>query len=247
MLNGKLRIALLISGGGTTAREILRACKDGRLPHVEPALVIASKPEAGGVQKVLAEDMAEKDVVVIRPERGNPGSPKFGEAILKACRERGVQFIGQYGWLPITPSNVLVEYENMIVNQHPGPLDPANPGMDFGGAGMYGRRVHCARLLFVRRVKRDFWTEAVTHHVTTEVDRGRVINSARVEILPNDDVISLQERVLPIEHQVQIETLRMFSEGQVKEVHREQPLIARYELGYLEEAKKTAITLWPNG
>jgi phosphoribosylglycinamide formyltransferase-1 len=247
MLNGKLRIAMLISGGGTTAREILRACKDGRLPHVEPVLVIASKPEAGGIQKALAEGIAEKDVIVIRPERGNPGSPKFGEAILKACREREVQFIGQYGWLPITPDNVIRAYDSMIVNQHPGPLDSDNPGMDFGGPGMYGRRVHCARLLFVRRVKRDFWTEAVTHHVTTEVDRGRVINSARVEILPNDDVISLQERVLPIEHQVQIETLRLYSEGQFLQIRQVRPLIASFELRYLDEAKKTAITLWPNG
>jgi phosphoribosylglycinamide formyltransferase-1 len=247
MLNGKLRIALLISGGGTTAREILRACKDGRLPHVEPALVIASKPDAGGIQKAMTEGMDAKDVIVIRPERGSPGSPKFGEAILKACREREVQFIGQYGWLPITPFNVLVEYEKMIVNQHPGPLDPANPGMDFGGAGMYGRRVHCARLYFVRVVQRDFWTEAVVHRVVYYVDQGPLLHVARVNILEKDDVVSLQERVLPVEHRVTIEVLRMFSEGQVKEIRREKPLIARYELGYLDEAKKIAIALWPNG
>lgn len=247
MLNGKLRIALLISGGGTTAREILRACKVGRLPHVEPALVIASKPEAGGIQKALAEGMDTKDVIVIRPERGNPGSPKFGDAILKACREREVQFIGQYGWLPVTPPNVIEAYRDMIVNQHPGPLDPARPGMDFGGPGMYGRRVHCARLYFVRLVGRDFWTEAVVHRVTPEVDRGAVLNAARVEILPKDDVISLQERVLPVEHQGTIDALGRFSESQVTEIQREKPLIARHELGYLDEAKKIAIALWPNG
>lgn len=248
MLNGKLRIALLISGGGTTAREILRACKDGRLPHVEPALVIASKPEAGGIQKALAEGMSDKSVVVIRPKRGCPGSPEFGEAILAECRKRGVDFIGQYGWLPMTPANVIEVYQGKIVNQHPGPLDPERPsGFDFGGDGMYGRRVHCARLYFVRKVLGDYWTEAVSHRATCKLDRGAVINSARVEILPTDDVISLQERVLPVEHKVSVDALRMFSEGTINEISRAEPLIHSSMLGILKEAKRVAITLWPTG
>lgn len=247
MLNGKLRIALLIYGGGTTAREILCACKDGRLSHVQPVLVVASKPTAGGIQKALAEGMFDKDIVVIRPKRNCPASLEFGEAILAECRKREVQFVGQYGWLPFTPGNVIEAYQDMIVNQHPGPLDPANPGMDFGGPGMYGRRVHCARLFFVRQVKRDLWTEAVSHRVTDDVDGGAVLNVVKVEILPTDDVVSLQERVLPIEHGVSVEVLRMFSEGTVKEVQRPEPLIARYELGILDEAKKIAIMLWPTG
>ncbi len=247
MINGLLRVALLISGGGTTAREILRACKDGRLPHVDPVLLIASKPEAGGIQKALAEGMSDKNIVVIRPKRGCPGSPEFGEAILAECRKRGVDFIGQYGWLPVTPSNVIEAYKDMIVNQHPGPLDPANPGMDFGGSGMYGRRVHCARLYFVRKVIGDYWTEAVSHRVVTELDRGAVLNSARIEIRPTDDVVSLQETLLPIEHQVQIATLRMFSEGTVKEVRRDEPLIRKAMFNILKEAKQVAITLWPQG
>ncbi|MHB8830892.1 MAG: phosphoribosylglycinamide formyltransferase [Patescibacteria group bacterium] len=248
MMNGKLRVALLISGGGTTAREILRGCQDGRLPHVHPTLVIASKPDAGGIQKALAEGMSDEDIVVIRPKRGCPGSPEFGEAILAECRKRGVDFIGQYGWLPMTPSNVIDAYQNMIVNQHPGPLDPERPsGFDFGGDGMYGRRVHCARLYFVRKTAGNFWTEAVSHRATCKLDRGAVINSARVEILPTDDVISLQERVLPVEHGVSVEALRMFSEGTVKEIQRAEPLIHRAMFGTLKEAKRLAIMFWPQG
>ncbi|MDD5726824.1 MAG: formyltransferase family protein [Patescibacteria group bacterium] len=248
MLNGLLRVALLISGGGTTAREILRACKDGRLPHVHPTLMIASKPDAGGIQKALAEGMSDKDIVVIRPKRGCPGSPEFGEAILAECRKRDVDFVGQYGWLPVTPGNVIEAYQDMIVNQHPGPLDPERPpGFDFGGDGMYGRRVHCARLYFVRKVIGDYWTEAVSHRVVTKLDRGAVVNSARIEILPTDDVVSLQESVLPIEHSVQVGTLRMFSEGTVKEIRRDEPLIHRAMFGTLKEAKRLAIMLWPQG
>ncbi|MFA6099973.1 MAG: hypothetical protein WC750_03795 [Patescibacteria group bacterium] len=247
MLNGKLRIGLFVSGGGTTALDIYRACHDGRLPHVHPALMIASKV-CGAIQKALEAGMSDKDIVVIRPKRGCPGSPEFGEAILKACHDHGVDFIGQYGWLPMTPENVIETYQNMIVNQHPGPLDPERPsGFDFGGDGMYGRRVHCARLYFARSIRDEFWTEAVSHRATKKLDRGAVVNSARVEILPTDDVISLQERVLPVEHRVSVEALRMFSEGTVKEVRRQEPLVIKSELGILKEAKRIAITLWPNG
>lgn len=247
MLNGKLRIGLFVSGGGTTARKILDECNDGRLPHVHPALMIASKV-CGGIQKALEAGMSDKDIAVIRPKRGCPASPEFGEAILAECRKRGVDFIGQHGWLPFTPDNVIEAYQGMIVNQHPGPLDPDRPsGFDFGGNGMYGRRVHCARLYFVRKVQRDFWTEAVSHRVVKKVDRGAVLNLATVAICPEDDVISLQERVLPVEHRVQIETLRMFSEGSVLEIQRHEPLVPDYELGILDEAKRIAITLWPHG
>jgi len=247
MLNGKLRIGLFASGGGTTARKIFDECNAGRLPHVHPALMIASKV-CGAIQKALEAGMSDKDIVVIRPKRGCPGSPEFGEAILAECRKRGVDFIGQYGWLPVTPDNVIEAYKDSIVNQHPGPLDPYRPsGFDFGGEGMYGRRVHCARLYFVRSIRDEFWTEAVSHRVTKKVDRGAVINSARIEILPTDDVISLQERVLPIEHKVSVEALRMFSEGTVKEVRRQEPLVIKSECGILKEAKRIAITLWPQG
>ncbi len=133
MKNSSLRIALLISGGGTTMREILRATKDGRLPHVIPALMIASREDASGIEKAHEEGMADRNIVVLKPKAfGSPSA--FGAAIISACRNRGVDLVGQYGWLPLTPPNVIEAYENMIVNQHPGPLDPGRP--DFGGEGM---------------------------------------------------------------------------------------------------------------
>ena len=145
------RLALLISGGGTTAQAIIRACKVGRI-LVTPALVISSTKEAGGIQKALDEGIALEDVVVIsRREYGN--SERFGEAILKACKQRGINVIGQYGWMVKTPPNVIAAFSQRMINQHPGPLDPGRP--DFGGRGMYGKRVHCARLFFVQRVGRD--------------------------------------------------------------------------------------------
>lgn len=57
-----------------------------------------------------------------------------------------------------------------MINQHGGPLDPGRP--DFGGRGMYGRRIHCARLYFVRATQRGFFTEATAQRVALQYDRG---------------------------------------------------------------------------
>src|SRR3989338_4157665 len=134
-----LRLAMLISGGGTTAAAIIKACRDGLLSGIEPVLVIASKQNINGIEIVKNLGIPEKDILVIAPKQF-PTSEKFGETIIKACRQKNVDIVGQYGWLCKTPVNVIEAFRDRMINQHPGPLDPGRP--DFGGPGMYGRRVH---------------------------------------------------------------------------------------------------------
>ncbi|MCR4328401.1 MAG: phosphoribosylglycinamide formyltransferase [Patescibacteria group bacterium] len=239
-----MRIAILLSGGGTTAEAIIRATQMGRLSGVEVACVIASKPEAGGIERVKRAGVPKKDVIVLSP-KAFPSRDEFGESIIKECRARGVDFVGQYGWLVKTPENVIAAFEGRIVNQHPGPLDPGRP--DFGGKGMYGKRVHAARLFFVRAVQRDFWTEMTAHRVTTEYDKGAVLHAKQVSILEDDTPETLAARALPVEHKVQIETIEMFAKGAVKEIVRGKPLILPGEEQILEEAKRRAVEMFPNG
>lgn len=239
-----MRIALLISGGGTTMEAIIKATQSGVLKDVVPALVIASRETAGGIEKAKALGISENDIVVINPKDFSTYK-EFGEAILHECRARDVDFIGQYGWLVKTPANVCDAYKGMIVNQHPAPLDTGRS--DFGGVGMYGLRDYQARLLFVRKTNRDFWTEATAHRVTANFDEGKIVKRKRVPILPDDTAESLQARVLPVEHEVQIETLRDFVNGTVVEFSREEPLIHAGEEQILEECKKLAIKMYPSG
>lgn len=239
-----MRIAILLSGGGTTAEAIIHATQSGRFKDIEIGCVIASTPEAGGIARAKNAGIPEKDVLVL-PPKSFASRKEFGEAIIKECKARGVGFVGQYGWLVKTPENVIEAFEGRIVNQHPGPLDPGRP--DFGGKGMFGKRVHAARLFFVQAVQRDFWTEATAHRVTTEYDKGAVVGVKQVPILPNDTVDSLQKRVLPVEHEVQTGTLMQFVSGTVKEIKREKPLVFPGEEKILEEAKQKAIELYPNG
>ncbi len=239
-----MRIALLISGGGTTMASIIKACLSGDLKDVEPSLVIASRENAGGIEKARNLGIKDEDILVIKP-RDFVTPEAFGEAIIKECEKRNIDFIGQYGWLAKTPENVCQKYEGMIVNQHPGPLDTGRP--DFGGIGMYGMRVHQARLSFVQKTNRDFWTEATAHMVTARFDEGKIVKQKQVTIFPSDTAESLKARVLPIEHEVQIETLRDFTNGTVAEFIREEPLVHDDEIQILEECKKLAIEKYPKG
>ena len=239
-----MRVALLISGGGTTAEQIILACRSGRLEGVTLALVVSSRADAHGISRVHAAGVPKSDILVLEPN-SFASRDAFGEAIISECRKRDVDFIGQYGWLAKTPSNVIEAFKGMMVNQHPGPLDPGR--LDFGGRGMFGRRVHCARLLFVRAVNRDFWTEATAQRVAVGYEEGAVVNRKQVPIFPDDDVASLQARVLPVEHEVQIETLADFVRGAVQELKRETPLVLLDEESLLEEVKQKAIGMYPEG
>lgn len=240
-----MKIALLISGGGTTAARVISECRPGgRLDGVEPALVIASRPDAPGIQRVLDAGMPPENVIVIeRSKFPTPGT--FGGAIISECEKRGVEFIGQYGWMHLTPANVIGRYKGMMVNQHPGPLDIGRE--DFGGPGMYGMRVHAARILFVEKTGHDFWSEATAQLVAEEFDGGQVIKTGRVPINAGDTPEMLAARMLPVEHEVQIQALFDFLHKSVRVTHRDQPLVQPEEVSILEACKKEAIQMYPKG
>lgn len=239
-----MKIALLISGGGSTMEAIIKATQNGVLKDVEPVLVIANREDAGGIEKARNLGIKDEDILIIRP-KDFLSREDFGEKIISECKKRNVDFIGQYGWMVLTPENVIREYKNMIVNQHPGPLDMGEP--DFGGKGMYGLRVHQARIEFVKKVNRDFQTEATCHRVTEEFDKGAILKRREVPILDTDTAEILQARVLPMEHSVQIEVLQDFVNNNVKEWHRENPLVLPSEEGILKECKELAIKMYPKG
>lgn len=247
-----MRVALLISGRGSTAASIIRACQSNELQGVSPACVISSRENAEGINRMLSLGLDRSSVYVVSPKKFS--SPEqFGEEILKICKANSIDFIGQYGWLVKTPANVIERYKNMMVNQHDGPLDPSPPGKtgpgrpDFGGEGMYGLRVSCARILFVRKTGHDFWTEATAQRVEPLFDRGAVLKTTRLDILENDTPETLSARLLPLEHQLQIDTLRDFAQGTVKEIWRSEPLVRPEEFEILNECKKEAIVRYPKG
>ncbi len=246
MMNGKLNLAICISGGGTTMQAVVRATKDGCLPHVHPALVISSRPDVAGIERARIEGLWNNTEVIIR--KNFPTLEAFGEAILHECHLRDVDVIAQCGFLPRMPENVVTAYKGNIFNQHPGPLDGPRPG--FGGKGMHGRAVHHAVLHFARHVDRPFpfRTEATVHRVANEVDGGTLLGIHPVRIMHKEDAASLAERVLPHEHELVIQTLLAYSEfGGPMEIHRTEPLIRENELPLLKQAIAAGRSAFPEG
>lgn len=240
------RWASLISGGGSTMKAIAEACQSGEVP-MDVACVISSDPNAGGIEKAK-KLIPKEDIVVVDPnsfidKKGiwEVNQEAFGQTILNELKKRGVTVVTQNGWLHLTPENVIGEFPETIFNQHSAPVP------EFGGRGMYGKRPHVARLLFVRETQRDYWTEAIAQRVHKKLDQGAVVKSQRVDILPDDIVDSLQQRVLPVEHQVQIGLLKDIARGNVKEFPPREPLVNPGEEQILFRAKKAARLLYPKG
>lgn len=243
MKNDKARFAVIATGGATTWNAVNESCKKG-LIEAETVLFIATKAGIGGIEKARRADMHEEDVVVIDPSLLS-GPEEYGERIITECERRGVDFIGQLGALPKTPRSVIEKYRGRMWNQHPGPLDPGHP--DFGGKGMFGKRVHHARLAFCRLVGADFWTEATAQRVDAEFDKGPILNSQRIPIDPTDDPTTLQERLLLVEHEVQKLTLYEFVTGWITEKPRTERLVKKEHRFALELAKSQACMMWPKG
>ena len=129
MTDGSIRFAMLISGSGTTAEAVLKAWRNGEIDSMLPVAVIASRSDALGIEKARA--------------LGVPTFVADNSILLPLLRQLRVDVGFQNGWLPLTPALMVRAYKGRIINQHPGPLDPAGP-VDFGGHGMYGARVTAA-------------------------------------------------------------------------------------------------------
>lgn len=235
------RLGILISGGGTTMAEIIKACQSQEIPQTKVVCIIASRAEAGGIEKAKKLAISDSDIVVIEP-KSYQNREDFGQAIITALKKRKVSIVTQNGWLPLTPENVIEAFPGAIFNQHPGPLP------EFGGKGMYGRRVHAAVLLFNRETRREApYTEVVGQRVDKNFDKGAIIKAEKVPILRKDTVEDLQQRALPVEHKVQIEMLKDIVLNRVKEVERSTFMVLPQEREILEEAKKVAVLLYPRG
>jgi phosphoribosylglycinamide formyltransferase-1 len=256
-----LKVGILISGGGTTAEAIIKSTQAGILKDlVEPAIVISSSSKAEGITKAQAFGVP----VEIIERKNFPTDEAFGEKIIEVISQHEVQLVSQNGWLPLTPKNVVEKFDSKIINQHPGPLDPGRP--DFGGKGMFGARVVCARLLYCFFTNEPYpWTESTIHHVTEEFDKGEIIRVVELPFAAPDRKIApenvegstpvqeyilhatkqLQEELLEIEHENVIQTLASFAHGEEPSFVREQPLVTDTEA--LTKAKRLATTLFPEG
>ena len=241
-MNETLRLAILISGSGSTAEAIIKASqKDGVLfQKIKPIVVFSSKSDALGIEKAQRLGIP----VEIVPRKNFPfneeGRNLYGDELERRLKKYNPDYLSQNGWLSITPDNVIFQYENKIFNQHPGPTE-------FGGKGMHGLAVHAAVLKFKKLTNRVFPTEASIHRVSSVVDSGVVVARQNVDVYDHDTAESLAARVLPVEHALQLLFWKDVYEGYIVELHRQKPLIKSGEEDFLQQAIIYARQKYPKG
>lgn len=178
------RLAFFISGTGGNALNLLRACREGRVPGL-PVLGIASSAKAGGIPRLEAEGLPT--VVVARKDFESDEA--FSEACYRAAEKAGAEVICLCGWLKRL--TVPIRWEGRILNIHPGLLP------QYGGPGMYGMHVHRAVL-----AAGETQSGATVHLVDAEYDHGRILGQTRVPVLAGDTPEALQQRVYAAEMEV---------------------------------------------
>lgn len=172
------RIAVFASGGGTNLQALLDRFNHGAEPLARVVLLVASRPGIGALERAAK---AQVPSFVWNPDES--------ESLVHRLQKDVIDFIVLAGWLRLVPARIVHLYRERMINIHPALL-PA-----FGGAGMYGPRVHQAVIAAGVRV-----SGATVHLVDDEYDTGRILAQWPVPVLPDDTPEELAARVLQAEH-----------------------------------------------
>jgi phosphoribosylglycinamide formyltransferase-1 len=175
------RIAVLASGSGSNLQAIIDYLGGRADREAEVAVVASNRRDAGALERA---ERARIPCAVLRSEQ-----VPDGHDAMTLFHDHGVDFIALAGYLKLLPRSLLAEFPSRIVNIHPALL----PG--FGGAGMYGERVHRAVLQSGATV-----SGATVHYVDEHYDNGDILAQWPVPVLDDDSVQSLAARVLKVEH-----------------------------------------------
>lgn len=196
----KLRLAVLISGSGSNLQSIIDTINLGQL-DAEISVVISNRKNAYGLERAKNSGIKTEYV----------GTGNYSDEIdrtnklLEILSENKIELIVLAGYLSILPANVINEYSRRIINIHPS-LIPK-----YCGEGFYGERVHRAVL-----EAGESESGATTHFVDEGIDTGEIIIQKKVNVLTDDTTETLAARVLEVEHEILVQTIRIIIEGKVK-------------------------------
>ncbi|MCL2033199.1 MAG: phosphoribosylglycinamide formyltransferase [Oscillospiraceae bacterium] len=207
-----VRIAVLVSGGGTNLKALIDAEKRGELGGGKITLVVSSNSKAYALTR--AKQNGIEAVTVSKKDYGS--TQAFDKALLDVLAERKIELVVLAGYLCIVGENVLKAFSERIINVHPS-LIPS-----FCGKGYYGLKVHEEALRYGVKV-----TGATVHHVSGVIDGGRIILQKAVEVQDGDTPEILQKRVMDEAEQiilpkaVEILSFKMIKENACEGVMRQ--------------------------
>ena len=179
----KVKIAVLVSGGGTNLQALIDAEKSGIITSGTISLVVSNVKGAYALTR--AENAGIETLTVSKKELGSQDA--FEDKLISELEARGIELIILAGFMSILSEKFTRRFEDRIINVHPS-LIPA-----FCGKGFYGLKVHEAALEYGVKV-----TGATVHFVNEIPDGGKIIMQKAVKILANDTPETLQKRVMKI-------------------------------------------------
>ena len=181
MRENPVKIAVLVSGGGTNLQALIDAQNSGIIKSGKIELVIANNANAFALERAAKAGI--KSAVVLKKELGS--AEAFEQKIKDLLTENGIEIIVLAGFMAILSENFTKDYPKRIINVHPA-LIPS-----FCGKGFYGLHVHEAALAYGVKV-----TGATVHFVNEIPDGGEIIMQKAVAIRENDTPETLQKRVM---------------------------------------------------
>lgn len=194
MRNGKIKLAVLASGGGSNLQAIIDKIQREEIP-AQIALVISDKEQAFALERARKNHIRAE---FVNP-KGFPNKKAYEEAIKNLLAEEEIHLVVLAGYMRLVGQTLLGEYKNRIINIHPALL-PAFPGA-------HGQR--------------DAWEYGVrysgctVHFVDEGMDTGPIILQAIVPVLQSDQVEDLSARILKEEHKILPEAIKLFAEGRL--------------------------------
>lgn len=196
-----VRIAVLVSGGGTNLQALIDAQSRGELKNGRIAAVLSSRPDAYALERAARAGIP--GYVVARKDFAS--NREMTVALVDKLRELNIGLVVLAGFLHILTGEMVAAFPNAILNVHPA-LIPS-----FCGAGYYGLHVHKAALAYGVKL-----TGATVHFVNEEPDGGPIVLQRAVEILEGDTPEVLQRRVMEqAEWHILPQAVSLFCEGRL--------------------------------
>jgi phosphoribosylglycinamide formyltransferase-1 len=197
-----LKLAVLVSGGGTNLQAIIDAIADGRIQNAAIEIVISNNKNAYALTRAENAGIPAK---CISP-KDYPDREAFNEALLEALIASGADLVVLAGCLVVIPEKIVDHFTNRIINIHPS-LIPSFCGKDY-----YGLKVHEGVL--ERGVK---VTGATVHFVDKGTDTGPIILQKAVEVKDGDTPKILQQRVMEeAEWVIMPKAIDLIANGKIK-------------------------------
>jgi phosphoribosylglycinamide formyltransferase 1 len=196
-----LKLAVLVSGGGTNLQAIIDGICSGFLNNVKIEVVISSRENALAIQRAKDANIS----VEILPKQNYKSMKDFDNALLECLEKYQIELVVLAGFLVVLGEDFINKYHNRIINVHPS-LIPA-----FCGDGYYGLIPHEKALEYGVKI-----TGATVHFVETGIDSGPIILQKEVLINCDDTPQTLQRRVMEeAEWIILISAIKLFADGKL--------------------------------